>query len=1664
MIIQLGCLLLFSSFENYFFSKYSIKVKQQSGLNYNYNNTMASSNNYGNRKITLTFQPDQPNYIPNTNIQRPKETIFEVPIVSTKNDPFSTFSKPSNEEFAFSVGPSNASNSFEVQLCKHAAYRVTFAETGSNNNNQLFGNRQTRTGSVYFDQGRQMNAFPNTNYANFGNSSAFGAGNAFGSSSSNYSGQNINGGGSTLFGNPASASGGSVSNQLFGNSGTSQTTGGSLFGNQPSATGNSAFGSNQLFGNSTTGNAAESQTFQNSQPTVGSFFGNKPSSAGSNQLFGNSTGTNPIPENRPTGDMFGNGGSAFGSLFGNLRADHVDQNQQMNTVGSLPNQPIFGGSNGQACGFSASKPAGAFSDKKQQINTSPNTGNSLFGQSSNCMNNQQQIFEQTFKNSSAGNNAFSDKKQQMNTSPNTGNSLFGQSSNCMNNQQPIFEQTFENSSAGNKVAYFDQGQQIHTNHDQFESNAFGSNHAFQHPTPVSYQPTFGSEFLTNKKCNINTKTNCITAMREYENASLEELRFKEYFRIHGQPSGNMPVNFGRPEQTTFSNPNTSDNMPINFGRPEQTTFSNPNINIPSQNMTGNTNQAFFEQLHKLIPYLNAGSFCKCNRSSSASKNQTVMPANNQSSSSRTNNDSLDRLYGNTQKSRHNDNMTIDEFYEDVFKYLEYIQKQYRHLESTIINKNANKDQDRSKSSSYKAKESKRIHKPSAPVFGGLACPKVKILSTNKSTDVLKEDKVNLPEQTELSCSSTEAGKIIIKEDDKNTSTLGTCDQATIKSLDAADVPDSNSNSTVNTNKPEKDSGIQTTNSNNEDSQKASIFGEGVSSITEDPAAFKPLEALSVPDSNTNSTANTSSEKGCGSLSFAGPESYSPSSPIESTNKTIKEDLKKEQDSIKIIDPATPLSFGTIFGPASNSSSTTSSPFGTVSAPVTSSNSGSIFGPNPTKIIDPLSSAFGSIFVPVSNSNSKTSSPYRTVSAPVSSSNSGSLFGPNSAATTSAFGAVSVPVSKSDSTTSSPFGTSSSISTSMFGAISKQPSLFGTAVSVPVSNSNSTTSSLFAPVSGSNSALTFGASPTKTIVPATGLTFGAFSVPVSNSNSNSLFRGTPLASSINIKPEEPRGSISFSFTGPTVSYCSTTEATNKSSIKDVPKKTLMFGVPDAPNLNFKFCSSDEATKIKETSKTQDPINKVEESAKISTQNLQKSVFTNSGFAAPPTTNAPAVPSFFASGNSKSNEEHKFTFGFGQSPTSKQLATDDEHNYSKAGSETKGVTFSSPSNTGVTTTSTGGFTFGLSNFGSSHNPPKNLSPFGTSRGFVSAKATKNSSNSMPSLPSPSSVFVKLVDKAMANKNPSSPATESKEKDLSINKSWKNPNHPDNIESGVNNAKANEQMNVQDGFVFRTSKPLNMKKISDELASLEANEIEKENQRKVSLTKSDTDSDISNYSLISNPSNQEDDKEKEENPIGIKMTRYGYYTIPSLDNLKYFISDDGACIVPTFTIGRKGYGKVCFNNEVNVTGINIDDLVHFRNKEIIIYPNENGNNTTIANDLKKCDALVILEQVWPLDEATHEPIKDPQHLDKIKYEDKLRLACHKNDIHFVEYHPETGSWLFKMKQFTKNNINCWNEEDDEDVSQNNQCPIGTPETMKLQPTKKAEEQGPPNKKIFF
>jgi len=56
---------------------------------------------------------------------------------------------------------------------------------------------------------------------------------------------------------------------------------------------------------------------------------------------------------------------------------------------------------------------------------------------------------------------------------------------------------------------------------------------------------------------------------------------------------------------------------------------------------------------------------------------------------------------------------------------------------------------------------------------------------------------------------------------------------------------------------------------------------------------------------------------------------------------------------------------------------------------------------------------------------------------------------------------------------------------------------------------------------------------------------------------------------------------------------------------------------------------------------------------------------------------------------------------------------------------------------------------------------------------------------------------------------------------------------------------------------------------------------------------------------------------------LTRDNYYMKPTLSELKPLFNDKGQCILKQFTVGHEKYGSVTFYGQMNVAGLNLDEI---------------------------------------------------------------------------------------------------------------------------------------------
>uniref|UniRef100_V5EXZ9 Peptidase S59 domain-containing protein n=1 Tax=Kalmanozyma brasiliensis (strain GHG001) TaxID=1365824 RepID=V5EXZ9_KALBG len=172
--------------------------------------------------------------------------------------------------------------------------------------------------------------------------------------------------------------------------------------------------------------------------------------------------------------------------------------------------------------------------------------------------------------------------------------------------------------------------------------------------------------------------------------------------------------------------------------------------------------------------------------------------------------------------------------------------------------------------------------------------------------------------------------------------------------------------------------------------------------------------------------------------------------------------------------------------------------------------------------------------------------------------------------------------------------------------------------------------------------------------------------------------------------------------------------------------------------------------------------------------------------------------------------------------------------------------------------------------------------------------------------------------------------------------------------------------------------------------------------------------------------------------------YYTEPSLAALRTANYNELAA-VHNFIVGRKGVGQIEFLDPVDLTSIGdlndiVGGIVQIRLKEVVVYPEEDDYDPRNPKDGAKRNfvpglkakqgtglnvpARVSLEACWPTDRATREPIKDAEHPRVKQMINKLK---NKPETEFVDFEPESGTWSFKVKHFSRYGLDDSDEDEE-------------------------------------
>jgi hypothetical protein len=144
---------------------------------------------------------------------------------------------------------------------------------------------------------------------------------------------------------------------------------------------------------------------------------------------------------------------------------------------------------------------------------------------------------------------------------------------------------------------------------------------------------------------------------------------------------------------------------------------------------------------------------------------------------------------------------------------------------------------------------------------------------------------------------------------------------------------------------------------------------------------------------------------------------------------------------------------------------------------------------------------------------------------------------------------------------------------------------------------------------------------------------------------------------------------------------------------------------------------------------------------------------------------------------------------------------------------------------------------------------------------------------------------------------------------------------------------------------------------------------------------------------PQKSKSNEEKMNSEVGCSE----HYTIPPIETVASTVS------VPSFVVGRKGYGSISFKEPVNLTGISsmtdLCEVVVIEMKRVSVYLNK-------SSDLELGKGMNVSAKV------SMENIRPPPGTDIVSFTEMLKS---KPDTDFVMYDAETGVWVFEVNHFS-------------------------------------------------
>ena len=147
--------------------------------------------------------------------------------------------------------------------------------------------------------------------------------------------------------------------------------------------------------------------------------------------------------------------------------------------------------------------------------------------------------------------------------------------------------------------------------------------------------------------------------------------------------------------------------------------------------------------------------------------------------------------------------------------------------------------------------------------------------------------------------------------------------------------------------------------------------------------------------------------------------------------------------------------------------------------------------------------------------------------------------------------------------------------------------------------------------------------------------------------------------------------------------------------------------------------------------------------------------------------------------------------------------------------------------------------------------------------------------------------------------------------------------------------------------------------------------------------------------------------------KLPQADYFMEPSLEELAAKErGEPGYCgRVEDFVVGRHGYGSIKFLGETDVRGLDLESIVEFNYREVIVYKDD-SKKPPVGEGLNKA-AEVTLLNIKCVNTKTGEEYPDGPQVDS--YTQMLVRMTEEQGAEFVSFDAAMGEWKFRVEHFS-------------------------------------------------